>query len=173
MSGPTGEVNNHEQHIAELDATIKELEQGIDLCNAVIGTSTTLRGQVDELQSKYGPVAAAAQTRADHLTAMHVDQTTTGHAAEGADALDPNAVNRYHDEAENIEAGAKALRERLEKALESAKAERAEAIKRYADAQETVNSDLSGDATYLGGGNGGTSTTTAPAPQPEPAGASR
>lgn len=171
----SGEVLDHETHIAELDRTIAELEAGIDLCDVVISTSSALRGQVDDLQSKYGPVAAATQTRADHLQALHVDQTTAGHAAEGADALDPNAVARYHDEAEAIEAGAKSLRERLEKALELAKAERAEAIRRYADAQETVKNDLSGDATYLGG-NGGTSTATAaPAPQqqPEPAGATR
>lgn len=157
MTGPTGEVVNHETHIAELDATIAELRAGIDLCNAVEGTSTTLRGQVDDLQSKYGPVASAAQTRADHLQAMNVDATTTGHAAEGADALDPNAVTRYHDEAENIEAGARSLRDRLERALAAAEAERAEAIRRYADAQDTVNTDLGGNTSYLGGNSGGAS----------------
>lgn len=189
-TGLTGEIPDHEHHMAQLDATERELREGMDLCNVVVSTSSTLRGQVDDLQAKYGPVATATQTRAEHLQALNVDQTTTGHAAEGADVLDANAVTAYHDEAANIEAGAEALRQRLETALAKLQEERAEAIKRYADAAETVKNDLSGNATYLGGNGGGGSGPAYGTPgaaagtwtqnsdgnwdhEPEPAGASR
>lgn len=175
MTGTGGEVPNFETHEAELLKVIKECEEGIDLCNVVVNTSTTLRGQVDDLQSKYGPVATATQTRADHLQGRQIDAETQSHAAEGADALDPNAVANYHDEAENIEKGAQGLRERLERAKAAAEAELANIRRRYADAAETTNRDLGGDGSYLGNGGTATSgTTTAPAPaQPEPAGATR
>lgn len=171
MGQPSGEVVNHETHIAQIDQQIDQIKKGIDLTQAALVASREARARVDEVQAIYGPVATSAQAHTDHLAALNLDSTTQGHAAEAADALTPGKVDGYYDAAEAIEKGLEALLKALEQALASKEAERAEAVKRYADAQDTVNSNLGGDSTYLNNGGSATATTTQAQPQPEPAGA--
>lgn len=163
MGAPAVEVTDHESHIANIDATLERLRKLRDKIDEAKGSADTTLDLVDQVQAEYGPVAEATTAQVEQLQGLNVDATTTGHAAEASDALSPNLVVAHADATEAVVEGLKKAAELVDAAIASKENERREAIDRYADAQETVNTNLGGSAEYLNSGGSNPSGRSGPA----------
>lgn len=170
MSTPTGEVANFETALVELDARIAAHADQIQSADAALIAIAEAKASVEALQTSYEPTAESAANAMDSKDAMHLDGTTMGHAGTAVDSMPVGAVNNLYEQMEQVEQLTQERRDQAQVALEAAQAEREHLIATYADAHDTVASNLGGDSQFLD-----SSGETAPAPaaaDPEPVGAS-
>lgn len=153
----TGEVVNFETALADLDARIAELQKQVDLADAALADITAAEASVEALQNSYEPTAQAAATAMDSKDSLGLDGTTMTHAATAVEAMPVGAVNNLYEATEAVKQATQERRDQAAVALEAAEAEREHLIATYADAHETVASNLGGNSEFLdsSGGNAG------------------
>lgn len=154
-----GEVSNFETALAELDARIKAHADQIEAADQALAALAEAKAAIETLQDSYEPSAESAANAADSKDAMNLDSTTMGHAGAAVDALPVGAVNNLYEQIEETEQLTQERHNQAQVALEAAQAEREHLIATYADAHDTVASNLGGNSEFL-------DSSAAPAPQP-------
>lgn len=162
MTAPTGEVVNHETHVAELDAQIAVAQGQVDAAQAVVTSLDQTAAAIDQMQQTYTSASQAAQTKLDHTEAAGLDATTQGLASDAVDAMPPNAVNDMYDQLEEMKAKAAEKLALSEQALASLEAERAHVVAEYGELHAQVADKLGGHAGYVDSSGGTAPATSAP-----------
>lgn len=161
----TGEVTNYETALAELDEQIAEVTEQLDAAQGAVSALATAEAAVDAMQQSYEGTAAAVATTLDHEAALNLDGTTLAHTGAAVDAMPAGAVNSLYEATEAAKAMAQERVAGAEATLAELQAKREHLIATYADAADTVATNLGGDSTFVGSGGGG---TTANGSQPGP-----
>lgn len=169
MGQPTGEVTNYEQAIRECDAMDAHLKGLIDKANHALAKIEEAKDAVNAVQGDHIPAQTAAATTADHEAALNLDSKTQGHSGEMVDALRASDCDAMYGSMEIVEAQIKAQIGRYEKAIADNAAKKAHLQATYADANDTVQGNLSGDSRFLGNGSGGHAVSGDPTADQYPA----
>ncbi len=156
MTAPTGEAVNYETTVAELQAEIALTRTWLEQVTAALKSLEDSKNHITDGQDAYRQVASAVPTMLEHLAAMHVDGTTLGLIAAIKEAMPASDVDAALAAIEEAEAFVRKLQANAQAALDALHAALQHIQSKYGAAHETVQSDLGGDATFLGGdGSGG------------------
>lgn len=162
----TGEVTNLETALADIDQQIAEIRDQLEAAAAARASIEQVEQSVEAMQSTYDMTARAASTALDHEAAMNLDGTTLAHSGTASDAMPVGAVNDLYEQTERTKALIDERTQAAETALAALEAKRAHLIATYADAADTVATNLGGDSRFVGSDP----ATAAPDPAPVPAG---
>lgn len=152
MTAPTGEATNYETTVAELEANIALTRTWLEQVTAALKDQESAKNHLSDGQDAYRPVATAVPTMLEFLTSKNLDGTTLGLVGAIKEAMpvsDVDTALAAIDEAEEI---LKKLVANAQTALDALEAALAHIQSTYSSAEETVQSELGGDSSFLGSG---------------------
>jgi hypothetical protein len=162
-AGHAAEANNYEAALRKLNELGGRVDGQQDRAAGARNYLDRVDDIIDAVEQEQRRLAAETQQMAEALTAVHLDPSTLAGMAAANEALDPNALAECVQYVEALKAAMQKVIAGCDTARGAIAATRQQIMAKYGDAHDVVQSQLSGDATFLQGEGG---TAAAPASQP-------